>query len=227
MFETHLDQARVDEIVNLALRVGGLAIDLGGVDRATPGPHGRRESDTDHTVSLAFVAVTLAYYYGLDPGKAALLALSHDTPEAITGDIKTHYPDEQLLQAKRKLDAEGEAELDSRFGDTAARWLLANIAEYERGNSPEAALNRLLDKKMRAVAHIRDGCNMLRADGMTVEEHDRNVAMTYKRMAKDMEAFPEVAAAWRALDDRVRAMLAVPPDAESASEAEMPPKTPR
>jgi len=207
----------VDEIANLALRVGGLVFDLSCVERATPGPHGRLESDTDHTVSVAFAAVTIAEYYGLDKGKTALRALAHDTPEAITGDIKTHYPDDQLLQFKRQVDEAGEAELVSQFGNTAARWILENIAGYERGNSPEDIVTRLADKMVRAGVHILDGCTSLRASGMTVEEHDLNVAMTYKRMAKDMEAFPEVAAAWRALDDRVRAILAAPPDADEGA----------
>ena len=52
----------------------------------------RPESVADHSFGTAILSMILAKDEGLDVGKAAMMALVHDLPEAVVGDIVPSDP---------------------------------------------------------------------------------------------------------------------------------------
>lgn len=91
------------------LRLADLVLAFGRVNRATRHPDGvRPESDAEHTLMLAFAALTLADHHpewGLDAGRLAILALVHDLPEVYVGDTNTARglsADEAAAKARRE-----------------------------------------------------------------------------------------------------------------------------
>jgi 5'-deoxynucleotidase YfbR-like HD superfamily hydrolase len=202
-------EAQAQQLAPDMRHLGELVLRLARINRATMlGPDGRPESDTDHTVMVALLAVALAEFDPqLDSGKVAKLALVHDVVEVESDDTQTFYPDEELLAGKKQREEAGFARLTQDYGG-AFPWLIGLIDEYENGGSDEASLVKLTDKMVRAIVHLHDECNALRARRMTVEEHDRNVAKTREIMADHAARHPLVAALWQALDDQVRNELA-------------------
>ncbi len=202
------ESLNIVEIASHAYEVGRVALDLARIDRATAlGTDGVPESDADHTVSVALVAIELAQYNPqLDVGRVAVLALAHDVVEIESGDTQTFYPDASLLAAKKAREDAGYERIQARFGEKSP-WLLEAIDEYELGETLEAGHVQLVDKLVRSIAHTHDGAQSLIARGVTVEQHDRNVAKTNERMQKQIQAHPIVAAVWQELTDRVRQLL--------------------
>lgn len=82
------------DLAEAVIDLGRLALAFGRIDRtACYHPEGdMRESDTDHTVMLGWIAPALAagLYPGvLDPGLVASYALVHDAVEVFAGDTPT------------------------------------------------------------------------------------------------------------------------------------------
>lgn len=136
------------------LTLSRLVLRLGEVERVPTHPDGvRRESDTTHSLMLAVTAAVAADRMGLDPGKAALLALVHDWVEIYAGDTDTSRG---LTAAERQAKAQREQlALTRLLGETESmpvlrRWLL----DVEFLSSPEAQLVKLMDKLMPKAVRI-------------------------------------------------------------------------
>ncbi len=134
----------------------------GWIDRGVVDP----ESVADHSYRMALLAVLLALGRpGLDPARAMALALVHDLPEAVTGDI-TPFDEtlgaagvdreavfrrrpaysEAAERAKRVAEAAAIREIAARLPAPLAAWLVGAWEEYEAGETPEARLVRQVDK---------------------------------------------------------------------------------
>ncbi len=134
----------------------------GWIDRGVDQP----ESVADHSWRLALMAATIA---GSDPGvdasRAVLLALVHDLPEAVTGDVTPF--DDQLSsddadrsnlfhslpeysqtaeQSKTQAEREALRAMTKDLPEEIATMLVEAWEEYESGATAEAQFVRQLDK---------------------------------------------------------------------------------
>ncbi|MCS7118029.1 MAG: HD family hydrolase [Thaumarchaeota archaeon] len=104
------------------------------------------ESVADHSLALAVLSCVLAAARGLDPGRAAIIAVLHDLPEAFTGDLT---PEEKEAIGKEKLCEMEDFALEGllNHAPSEVRSLLVDaLKDYRYGISPEARLVRDLDK---------------------------------------------------------------------------------
>ncbi len=100
------------------------------------------ESVADHSYRVALMAMMLGDELGLDTGKLVRMALVHDLPEAVVGDItpgqmSTEEKEKRELEAMRDLAPEGD--------------LLELFKEYLAQETPEAQTLRQLDKLEMAI----------------------------------------------------------------------------
>ncbi len=102
------------------------------------------ESVADHSYSLAVFSMLLAADRGLDPLRAAAIALVHDLPETIVGDMtpEEKMEDRSLGEAELRALWEVAAELPER----PSTLLRSLYLEYVEQSSEEARLVKELDK---------------------------------------------------------------------------------
>lgn len=98
------------------------------------------ESIADHTFMVCLLAYLLAPYAGVDPSRSVILALLHDVPEVMVGDIT---PNDQRLSKKFELENKAARELSHLFSKPQIHILWD---EVERGLSKEARFVQDLDK---------------------------------------------------------------------------------
>jgi len=103
--------------------------------------HGLMEAESvaDHSFMVCLLAYLLAPYAGVNRSRSVALALMHDVPEAIVGDIT---PNDPQLPSKRDLEGKAARDLAGYFGepDVFRLW-----HEVERGESAEARFVHELD----------------------------------------------------------------------------------
>ena len=161
------------------------------VERATFLPDGKNpETDSDHTVVLSVVALSLAmrYFPHLDSGLVAKFCLVHDLVEAYAGDTDTMLIDEVGRQAKELREAESLERMAMELGSSFPE-LIELIRSYERLDTPEARFVKMLDKLMPAVSHILNGGATLHRARIdlearragTVERTQRYLSTSYGR----------------------------------------------
>lgn len=134
----------------------------GWVHLGVPNP----ESVADHSFRMALMTLLLARRDpSIDAGRALVLALCHDLPEAIAGDatpfdehLEAEEVDRDLLfrsrptysdsadQAKRSTEEAALVEMTRRLPDALRTLIVAAWEEYEAGQTPEARLVRQVDK---------------------------------------------------------------------------------
>ena len=113
-------------------------------------------------MSTAFVALALAPRVEppLDVDRAVTLALLHDAPEALTGDLPRRASELLPDGAKRRMEGAAARELLAPLSDIASE----RYEEYAAGESREARLVRLCDKLqlgLRLLAYVRAGARGL------------------------------------------------------------------
>ncbi len=109
------------------------------------------ESVADHSFRTALAALLLAPE-GVDWGRAVAMALLHDLPEAIIGDLVARTPGEREDKQRREAAAM-EALLAGLPGEAALRDLWE---DYRRGVSPEARLVTAVDKLDMALQALEE-----------------------------------------------------------------------
>ena len=134
----------------------------GWIDRGVHQP----ESVADHSWRLALMTATMAgSNSGIDASRAVLLALVHDLPEVVTGDVTpfddqlseqhadrtdlfTGLPEYSHTAEQSKTQAERDAirVITADLPDEIATILVEAWEEYETGETAEAQLVRQLDK---------------------------------------------------------------------------------
>lgn len=183
-----------------ALRLADLVLAFGRVNRVTRHPDGLRpESDAEHTLMLAFIALTLADQnpeWGLDAGRLAVLALVHDLPEVYAGDTNTAgglTPSQQADKAARE-----QAATERLHREFPSFIFMRALTTYEQQDTPEARFLRVLDKVMPKLTHALNYGAALRELGMSVA--DMQAAHAAQR-AKLFAEYPEWDAALGGLFD--------------------------
>jgi len=100
------------------------------------------ESVAEHSFRTAAIAHLLAHLEGVDTGKAVLMALFHDLPEARTNDahrIVRRYAD------WKGVDKKAIAEQSKRLPDGVAKQVILLFDEFEKEDSFEAKVVRDAD----------------------------------------------------------------------------------
>ena len=100
------------------------------------------ESVAEHSFRTAAIAYLLAHLEGVDSGKAVLMALFHDLPEARTNDahhIVRRYADWKDVD-KKAID-----EQSKRLPDGVAKEIILLFEEFEKEDSFEAKVVRDAD----------------------------------------------------------------------------------
>ncbi len=149
---------------------------------------GRPESTAEHTWRLLlWVEVLADLVPELDRLKLMRLALIHDLPEAVSGDIPAplQRPDQDKSGVERRDLADLTQNLPSQQGaDIQALW-----EEYEAAQSPEAVFIKGLDK-LETIAQHNQGANL--------QGFDYRFNLDYGRTATDRH--PLIARLREALD---------------------------
>ncbi len=106
---------------------------------------GRQESVAEHSWRMALMAFTIAPDEPVNVERCIKMALAHDLPEAIVGDVFALDPKARIGKTEREL--EGMKKLCSMISDKKiADELFALWNEYEEARTPEARFVKLLDK---------------------------------------------------------------------------------
>jgi putative hydrolase of HD superfamily len=100
------------------------------------------ESVADHSFRTAVMCMLYADLQGLDPLKMLRLALIHDLPEAIIGDL---MPSQKSAQT-RKAENEAMDDILGLLPDAQREKYLAVWKEYEKAETKEAKAVHQLDK---------------------------------------------------------------------------------
>ncbi|MCS7145121.1 MAG: HD domain-containing protein [Nitrososphaerota archaeon] len=121
----------------------------GWVRRGVAGP----ESVADHSYSLALLSMLVAAERGLDPFRAAAIAVIHDLAEVITGDLP---PDEKSRGGDYVLvEKEAMRRIAESLPERACSLVQRLYEEYASQSSEEARLVKQLDKLEMAFQSIR------------------------------------------------------------------------
>ena len=209
--------------------LAGLALDFAATDRTHVYLKDRRtpESDTDHTVMLAWVAGSLAallYADEMDPFLVTTHAVWHDAVEVFAGDTPTLRITDAGRAAKAGREAAAEREWARRFSRSLP-WAAWRVAAYEAQDSREARFVRAVDKMMPRLVHMFDRCTGLHEAGMTAGELARGLPETTARITGRGE-FPELEAVATVLAGRLAAVHAAtaPTAGRTASVTAEPPR---
>jgi putative hydrolase of HD superfamily len=175
-------------LVAAVVNLGRLALAFGRIDRtACYHPDGAtRESDSDHTVMLGWLAPALATRWlpQLDVGLVAQFALIHDMPEVYAGDTPTLRISDEGRAAKAEREAAAVDRLRGEFG-YHLWWVTNTLDRYEAQVEPEARFVRGLDKCLPKIVHLLDGAAGLREERMGSTE----LAGVFARQEADMARY--------------------------------------
>lgn len=103
------------------------------------------ESIADHSFGVVFLTTILADLKGLDVTEAVRMALLHDLPEVVTGDLT---PREKQMKIKEveKIEEEVVRELFKDVPREVYEKYLSAWRKFSENSSPEARLVKLVDK---------------------------------------------------------------------------------
>lgn len=159
-------------ILEAALAVTRLAARFARIERAVVTlPDGTAETDSDHTVHLAWLAPALAAVHepGLDPNLVAAYAVVHDAVEVHAGDTPTITITGQE-RARKQQREEAALQLWHDELDVQLPWLPAMISRYESQADPEARFVKAADKVAPKLVHYLNRARDLHAAGITPAE---------------------------------------------------------
>lgn len=202
----------ISALADAVTELGGLALAFAAInrtcvywpDQVTP------ESDTDHTVMLAWIAPALAdllYPGRLNPALVAEFAVLHDAVEVFAGDTPTLRIGAEGLAAKARREAAAACEWHVRFSGRLP-WVADRLARYERQEEPETRFTPAVDKFLTRIVHEHDRCAGLREIGMSGEELAEAIAATAARIDGYAADFPELLALGDELARRTLALHA-------------------
>jgi len=187
----HFDDDRVRETYSAAVKAAGLALEFGRIDRTgVCHPGGAPESDTDHTVMLAWLAPAFAdlvndqhgYEY-LNVGKVCQFAVVHDMPEVFAGDTPTLRITPEQQAEKEHREWMGAVRLAAMFRGMLP-WIATWVRTYEQQACREARFVRAVDKILPKLVHLIGGGVGLRRERVTRDQFD---AMVTRQRAQLMQ----------------------------------------
>lgn len=128
----------------------------------------RKETDTEHSYSLAMAAWFLAQYFPeLDTGLVIRLALVHDLVEIHAGDTFA-YGSKEEIDSKAAREAAAAKRLLAEWADFPE--MNDAIERYERRDTPEAKFVYALDKVMPAILNYLNKGDIWRRHNITIEQ---------------------------------------------------------
>jgi len=138
------------------LELQRLLFDFRNVKRVVNLPNAEAENDIEHSYSLAMTAWYIAQYFPeLDRDTIIRYSLIHDLVEVHAGDTYI-YADAATLASKQQREADALQKLTQDWQDFPE--LSADIAAYEKLDTPESAFVYALDKIMPImVIYIGEG----------------------------------------------------------------------
>jgi putative hydrolases of HD superfamily len=159
-------------LADAVIELGALALSFGRADRtACYHPYQvTAESDTDHTMMLAWVAPSLAallYPADLDTGLVAQFAVVHDAVEVFAGDTATLRIDAAGKAAKAQREQAAAQRWHDLFADRLP-WLAEMIGRYER--QEEVRFVRAVDTDTPKIVHFQDAAVGLAREGISAAE---------------------------------------------------------
>jgi putative hydrolases of HD superfamily len=191
--------------------LGRLAMAFGRIDRTACYHEGAqmRESDSDHTVMLCWVAPALASRLcpsQLDTGLIAKYALVHDMCEVYAGDTPTLRIDGAGRAAKAERENWAVGRLVAEFSRSLP-WGGYPVTSYERQADPEARFTRAVDKILPKIVHQVDRCHGLIEEGITPAELRSIVDHQVAEVATYAGEFTALMDLYREMADRAVALL--------------------
>lgn len=114
--------------------------------------NGRRESDAEHTWHLVLTLWMLSEYYEkkIDINKAIKIALIHDLPEMLAGDVFAHA-DQDQKKIKKENEIKAMNEISTHLPEGFGKEVKELWEEYEERVSEESKFVWLADKLMPRV----------------------------------------------------------------------------
>jgi 5'-deoxynucleotidase YfbR-like HD superfamily hydrolase len=180
--------ADVKQLADALVDLGRLTMQFSRIDRTAcyHPDQVTKESDSDHTVMLGWLAPALAQrcFRGLDVGLVAQFALIHDAVEVYAGDTQTLRIDGAGREAKKAREQAAADRIFDEFYNTLP-WFPHMIYRYEKQDEPEARFVRGLDKCLPKIVHLLDGCKGLHEFGISREE----LAQTLADQHVDMQGY--------------------------------------
>lgn len=116
------------------------------------------ESVAAHSFSVAILASIFAELRGLNVPEAVIMALIHDLPESVTGDLTPEM--KAGFSMLEEVELEAVRELAEKLPEPAASQLLEAWKKYRRCSDPVSRLVRNLDKfemGLQALEYMRRG----------------------------------------------------------------------
>lgn len=169
-------------VAEATLELAELAMTFGRIDRTgVCHPDGRPETDSDHTVMLAWIAPALAdlineehgYAY-LNVGLVCQYAVVHDAAEVYAGDTPTINITAEELRSKEERELMASVKLSAQFKGRLP-WFACLVREYERQNQREARFVRAVDKLMPKLVHVIDNLHGLKVAGISRAQIQRTI----------------------------------------------------
>ena len=179
--------ADVEQVTDALVHLGELAMAFGKIDRTACYHPDRRtkESDTDHTVMLGWLACAIAarWFPELNVGLIAQFALVHDAVEVYAGDTQTLRISSEEREAKAAREAASLDRIGDEFGPVLP-WFPELIKRYEWQYAPEARFIKALDKSLPKIVHLLDRMAGLREFGIDKPELETMLADQTAAVAK-------------------------------------------
>lgn len=143
------------------------------------------DSTADHTWRMSLMTFMVAEELKLDLDilHCLKLALAHDLPEAITGDIDTKKRIKENIELSQKEEDEERAmrELEKLLPKKIGAEMFALWKEYQTGETKEARYVKAIDKIEGAMTHVELSKDLIDEPGLTAIHGN-----------KDIKRFPEV-----------------------------------
>lgn len=125
----------------------------GWLERGVTSP----ESVADHSFAVTTLSIILADIKGLDVAEVARMAILHDLPEALVGDL-TPAQKKEKVEELRKIEEDIVKSIVQYMPVEIGGKYLEAWRKLNEGSSPEARLVKLVDKLemgLQAVKYIR------------------------------------------------------------------------
>ncbi|MEU0807033.1 HD domain-containing protein [Streptomyces sp. NPDC005970] len=141
------------------------------------------ESVAEHAWRTSLIASIIARIEGADPGRAALLAVWHDSQETRTGDVNYLGKKYSSSADPQEVTADQTADMPEVLASAVREW----VSEYEAKESPEAVCARDADKLeclLQGVEYMAQG--FANAQRWVDNSRSRLVTETGKRLADEL-----------------------------------------
>lgn len=200
---------QTQDVSEIALKLGKVAMDFAQVKRVPRYANGERESDVEHSYMLGLVACELAHTLELDlnVGLISQFALVHDLIELKTGDVNTFNMSSEQLQQKQFLEKQALHQLMQELPPYMARL----VERYEHQLEPEARFVKAVDKILPFIVDIHgDGVRVMQEDNgiESKQEFMECLASLHESLAERFGSeFPDIVQTHHALGQRFSAQM--------------------